>query len=113
MRKLTVTAHITKAAAKAVFEKALFENKELKDVVVGKYTVVFVDVANDLAVACIQITGDKANSDSLAFCFVDKLAKPTDEVCSLCDGTGTTQTGITESPTTICERCDGHGVSKA
>lgn len=33
--------------------------------------------------------------------------------CPHCDGTGSQSTGITESPTTQCRKCEGTGISSA
>ena len=33
--------------------------------------------------------------------------------CARCEGRGSVYTGITESPTTICNACDGTGIADA
>lgn len=114
LRNLTVTNFIGEGAARSIIAKALEGNPSRATVIVEGLEVTFVEIPSQ-RFTIVTIRSTTRHTDSaLAMATIDDPEEPGDPskvtvICSSCFGRGSVSTGITECPTTICERCNGTG----
>lgn len=113
LRNVTLTNFISEAEARSVIAKALDGNPSRHNVIVEGRQVTFVEIPSQ-GFTVVSVSNKQSHLDMVAFATIYEQAEPGDPskvtiICASCYGRGTVHTGIAESPSTICERCNGTG----